>query len=307
MTVTNTAYQTSPLSGYVMGKIENDIKERFALGRLINVTDNVWTIPPVDYDATAGTIGAFNYPVVFDNRGELNVVFDGRTSMSIDSFHRIVPRRVDELTAKIISARLALEWANGERQRLYSFNAIPAGVFGSWMAEVIAKRFALNAMSQLKVGILASIYYGNLFTDKQRDESDIISDVVYISRVTGFNASEIKNALQVYPDINSLEHFCEACREYTQDVHLRDLNLTTLYGVVGGYWYGNAGRESIAVALEFPPMWLTLLFQAITDRSFKKAGLTQVVERNTWRKHADSFVRAMMPRAEVSGSSALKM
>lgn len=308
MTTINNAYQTTPCKDYVMRKIESDLKDALVTGRLLRLRENIWIVPPADYDAAVGTIGVFNYPVVLEHNHENHVVIDGRTLLSVQQNGEIRARRYDEFMAKVVFAQLAKEWVDEEYGYQLSFNAMPLGVFANWLAEVIAKRFSLNMLAQMNVGILAAVYYHNLFGEQYViGENNASEAVVTISRATGYRPGDVKSAVDAYPVIESLEDFCVACREYTQDVHLRDLNPVTLSGVVGGYWYGNAGRESIAVALEYPPMWITLLLQATTDRSFKKSGLTAVVERNTWRKHTESFIRALLPRAQLDVQSQVRL
>lgn len=308
MTTINSAYQTTPCKDYVMRKIEGDLKDALVTGRLVSLRENIWVVPTADYDAAVGVIGVFNYPVILQHNGENHAVIDGRMLLSMQPNGEMHARRYDEMLAKVILAQLALEWANDEQMRLLSFNALPLGVFANWLSEVIGKRFSLNMAAQMNVGILAAIYYHNLFGEGAAiTEQNAAESIVAISRACGYRPSDIKGVVEAYPRIESLDDFCSACRDFTQDVHLRDLNPVTLSGVVGGYWYGNAGRESIAVALEYPPLWITLLLQAVTDRSFKKAGLTAVVERNTWRRHIEGFVRALMPRSEINSAVAIKL
>lgn len=299
MSIVTSAYQTTACKDYVIKRIEDDVRAALVTGRLLNLREGIYAVPPSEVDATLATIGVFNYPLILKHGNENVVVFDARTLTGVQN-GQLFQRRPDEFQSRVIFAQLAKEWVDGEGMRLLSFNPMPMGVFASWLGEVIGKRFALNAMAQMQVSIIAAVMYNNLFGDDVINERNGAETVVAISRATGFRPGDVSNVVEAHPVIDSIDQFCEVCREYTQDVHLRDLNPVTLFSVVGGYWYGNAGRESIAVALEYPPMWMTLLFQAITDRSFKKSGLTGVVERNTWRRHHENFVRAMLPRSELT-------
>ena len=302
MTITATAYQTNPCKDYLMKRTETEVQGAFLRNSLVRLRENVWAIPPEAYDPTTAMIPVFNYPIIIEHRNEKHSVVDLRDLLVYDN-GQLRPRKYDELTARALIGQLALEWANGSYLRLFNFNQMPMAIFASWIGEVIAKRFYLDPKSQLSVSILAAIYYVNMFEENGVDSgSKGAETVMIISRACGYKPGDVEDLVRTYPSLNSLADFCQACKDYTQDIHLNDLNLLTLQGTVAGYWYGNAGREAIAVALEYPPMWLALIFQALTDRSFKKAGLTTIVERNSYRRHHENFVRGMMLYAELQDS-----
>lgn len=301
MTILAHAYQSSACKDYLLQKTENEVLSALIRNRLVGLRENVWAVAPEEYDATVSVIPVFNYPLVVEHNHEKHVVVDTRNLLSRQTTGTLRARRSDEFQAKVILAQLALDWSHGEQQRIFSINQMPLAVFSGWLGEVIGKRFALNAMSQMQVSILAAIYYINLFSDASQVEArEGAAMLATITRACGWRAGDVITILEAYPVISTLEEFCEFARNHTQDVHLQDLNTITLQGSVGGYWYGNAGRESIAVALEYPPMWLSLVFQAITDRSFKKAGLTTVVERSSYRRHHENFIRALLLKGDLT-------
>jgi hypothetical protein len=301
MTITATAYKTSPCKDYLMKRTETEVLGALIRNSLLRLRDNVWAIPPEAYDPGVAMIPVFNYPLILEHRNEKHSVVDLR-SLLVYEDGNMRPRKYDELTARVLQAQLALEWANGSYARLFNFNQMPLAVFAGWLGEVIAKRFYLNPESQLHVSILAAIYYYNMFEENGVDGHKGAEMVAVISRACGYRPGDIENVVKAYPNLDSIADFCQACKDFTQDVHLQDLNTLTLTGVVGGYWYGNAGRETIAVALEYPPVWLALIFQALTDRSFKKAGLTTVVERRSYARHHENFVRGMLLYSELQDS-----
>lgn len=302
MTIIASAYQTNPCKDYLMKRTETEVQGAFLRNALIRLRDNVWAIPPESYDPTVSMIPVFEYPLIIEHRHEKHSVVDLRGLLFYDN-GQLRPRKYDELIARTLQAQLALEWADGSYLRLFNFNQMPMAIFASWIGEVIAKRFYLDPKSQLQVSILAAIYYINMFEEGGVDSASKGAEMVMmISRACGYKAGDVEEVVRTYPSLNSLVDFCQACKDYTQDIHLQDLNTLTLQGTVAGYWFGNAGREAIAVALEYPPIWLGLIFQALTDRSYKKTGLTTIVERNSYRRHHENFVRGMMLYAELQDS-----
>lgn len=302
------AYQTSPCKDYVLSKLKNQLMDALVSFNLIEVRDRIYVVPPEKYQAATATIPVFNYPMVLEHKNENVVVFDARTLLNMENGGNLRPVRLDEFQAKLILGQLALEWADGDTERIFNFNQMPLAIYSGWLGEVIAKRFSIDPSAQLKVSILAAIFYMNQFQDKPVTDSAGAADMlVTITRACGWKGGDAEPILKAYQHIGSLDEFCQICRDYTQDLHLRDLNPLTLQGTVGGYWYGNAGRESIAVALEYPPLWLALVFQSLTDRSFKKAALTDITNRNTYRRHHENFIRGLLGRSEYTGDYRIKV
>jgi hypothetical protein len=293
MTVFNSAYATTQARGYVINKLSQALEEAFYHGSTQQVRENVHVVREGLAGGVAG-IPAFNFPIVLKMKDADVAFFDARTFTSTGQDGEIRVRDELELQARTIQAQLALDWHQGYQGRIRDISPLGLMVYSHWMGECVGKRFALDARQQLQVSVFAGIFYINCFWDKSEAESE---DTAYllsaITRICGFRHSDVVDIVETHPIIKDLEELCEVIKAFTQSVRLEDLNPATLAGVVVGSWYGNAGRELVGVALEYPPVWLTLLFQAITNRGFKKAGLTQIIERNTYRKHHDGFIRSM--------------
>lgn len=293
MTIFNSAFATTQARGYVTSKLEQSLQEAYYHGATQQIRENVHMIREGLNGGVAG-VPAFNFPFVAKLKDEDVVFFDARTFIGNTPSGEMRVRDEIELQARTIQAQLALDWHHGYQGRVRDISPLGLMIYSHWMGESVAKRFALDARQQLQVSVFAAIFYLNCFWDKSDAGSE---DTAYlmsaITRICGYRHSDVVDIVETHPIIKDLEELCEVIKAFTQSVRLEDLNPATLTGVLVGSWYGNAGRELVGVALEYPPVWLTLLFQAIANRGFKKAGLTQIIERNTYRKHHDSFVRSM--------------
>lgn len=289
MTIFNSAYQTHATTGYVTSKLAQALEEAYYHHSTDPVRENVHMIREGLNGGVAG-VPAFNFPYVCKFKDEDVVFFDARSFTNSTGG----VRDEIELQARTIQAQLALDWHHGYQGRVRDLSPLGLLIYAHWMGEMVAKRFALDARQQLQVSVFAGIFYINCFWDKTEASSE---DTAYllsaITRVCGYRHSDVIDIVETHPIIRDIGELCEVIKSFTQSVRLEDFNPATLLGVVGGSWYGNAGRELIGVALEYPPVWLTLLFQAVSNRGFKKAGLTQIIERPSYRKHLDGFVRSM--------------
>lgn len=291
MTIFNSAYGTTATNGYVVTKLEQTLEQAYYHDATQQMRENVHLVREGLNGGVAG-IPAFNYPFICKLKDSDVVFFDARALISATPDARV--RDAAELQARTIQAQLALDWHHGYQGRVRDMSPLGLMIFANWMGEVVAKRFALDARQQLQVSVLAGIFYLNNFWDK----SDVTSeDTAYlqsaITRTCGYRHSDVVDIIETHPIIRDMSEFCEAVKSFTQSVRLEDFNAATLAGTVSGSWFGNLKGEVMAIALEYPPVWLTLLFQAITNRGFKKTGLTQIVERSTYRKYHEDFVRSM--------------
>lgn len=294
MTIFNSAYATTATAGYSITKLEQALEQAYYHDSTQQVRENVHMVREGLNGGVAG-VPAFNFPFVSKLKDKDVAFFDARTIIGVDAGGRSRVRDEIELQARVIQAQLAIDWHHGYQSRLRDISPMGLMIYAHWMGEAIAKRFALDARQQLQVSVFAGVFYLNNFWDKTKAESEDIAYLVSaITRICGYRHSDVIDIIETHPIIENTEQFCNAVKEFTQSVRLEDFNPATLYGVVSGSWFSsNSGRELVCVAVEYPPVWLTLLFQAICNRSFKKAGLTQLVERSSYRKYHEAFVRDM--------------
>lgn len=293
MTIFNSAFTTSALNGYVTTKLEQSLEEAYYHGATQQMRENVHMVREGLNGGVAG-VPAFNFPYVLKLKDEDVAFFDARTIVGVDATGGMRVRDQIELQARTVQAQLALDWHHGYQNRVRDLSPLPLMLYAHWMGETVARRFAIDARQQLQVSVFAAIFYLNNFWDKTEAASE---DTAYllsaITRTCGYRHSDVVDIVETHPIIRDVQEFCDVVKSFTQSVRLEDFNPATLFGVVGGSWFGNAGKELITVALEYPPVWLTLLFQAVTNRGFKKAGLTQIIERSSYRKYHENFVRGM--------------
>ncbi|BAW19289.1 hypothetical protein [Ralstonia phage RP31] len=299
MTIFNSAYATTATAGYSLSKLEQALEQAFYHNATQQMRENVHMVREGLNGGVAG-VPAFNFPFVCKFKDGDVAFFDARAYVGVDASGSARVRDAVEVQARTIQAQLALDWHQGYQGRIRDISPLPLMLYAHWMGETVAKRFALDARQQLQVSVFAAIFYLNCFWDKTEASSE---DTAYllsaITRTCSYRHSDVVDIVETHPIIRDVQELCDVIKAFTQSVRLEDFNPATLYGVVGGSWYGNAGRELVTVALEYPPVWLTLLFQAISNRGFKKAGLTQIIERNTYRKYHEGFVRSMAYLGQV--------
>ena len=63
---------------------------------------------------------------------------------------------------------------------------------------------------------------------------------------------------------------------------------------MGNTWFGANAKEILAVALEHPPTWLSLVYIALKERSYKNTSLAKIALRYALNKGGNDFIRSFV-------------
>lgn len=184
-------------------------------------------------------------------------------------------------------------WYVGNQSSLYSLE-LAHFAFSSWLSDNLASKFGLDLGDKLKLRVLANIYYARLF--KEYPDSDELDMLLIRAKNDGMIPTLFKEVYEEvsYPDaLNSIDDFCRKCYAVTGNVRLKDLDYLVLVNIIQVNWMGANGKELISLALEHPPTWISMVYAAITQRTFKRNYVTTVVERLSKRGNGDAFVKAL--------------
>jgi hypothetical protein len=295
MSIFRTAYDTTACRGYLTNKVLDGLTRADIKGLLVTSKLNDAVLVTGGH-LTDEIVPSFSHPILFkDKDGTDKMAVDVRGLGKWDSIQQqYVVRDTASYDGLMVRAGLNEIWLESSGpDRIRSLSTFPLSVFASWIGEAVAKRLALEAQDQFTVSVLAAVFYLNLFWDKERSENPSKEDKAFlvsvISRGLNYKSDMVYDIVERHAGIIDVASYCEACKSYSQSVRLRDLNAATLFAMISGYWYGNNGREVIAVALEHPPTWLSLLWQAMYIQGYRNAGLTKILERNTYKRQSSQF------------------
>lgn len=294
--IKETAYQTTACKGFMLGKLE-DALEKARLSHYIDYEqdgyDHIFAIRRSAYLQEA--IPTFVYPVVVGEAGERRVYFDARPYMRPASDGgQYIGNQNGYDSAKMLAVLQKL-WLTEPVKYLRNISKLPLAAFCSWVGDNIAKRVALDPNDQLSVTVLAGVLYLNSFLpNEDRTEHEKMDMVSLIAKATGAKSSAVYDIVHDRSRIDNVDEFCDTCQDYTKSTRLRDLNATTLYAIVGSTWYGANKSEMVAVALEFPPVWMTMVFQALNDRGFHHSLIAKMLnDRSSFKKEGQTYVIAL--------------
>lgn len=295
MSISKTAYDTTACRGFITAKITDGLARADIQG-LLQYREGSQYCEVQGGHLVDEIVPAFAHPILFVGRDNIEkLAIDVRGLGKYDGMQqRYVLRDVTSYEGLGIRATLNGVWLEPTGpDRLRTISMLPLSLYANWIGEVVAKRLALEPMDQFTLSVLAAIFYLNQFWDSEKSANPTKIEKTYlvsaITRGLGFKADSVYDIVEAHAGLTSMDDFCQAARDYTQSTRLRDLNPATLIGMIGGYWYGANGREVIAAALEHPPTWISLLWQAMADRGYRNAGLTKILERPTYKRQSSQF------------------
>lgn len=253
-------------------------------------------------------IPSFTFPIIdvpsyAIRPGTNNTVFvDARPYGNVDkNTLSFKVRDTENYNNLILQAKLVSLWANYEQNKIKYQSDLPCKVFATLIGESIAKKMHLNGQNQYIVTVLAAVWYLNQFenvSDKEV-EDNVKLMVGYIRSKLYYSANDINESIvrNYYKGANqstlsTVDDFCKAAYEMTQSATLKNLNPTILYSIVGSAFWGARSIEKMSVAIEYPPVFIAILYQVIVDNSYRnKCVLSTIALRNTFKKELEPFVR----------------
>jgi len=286
MSVFQTAYQTSACAGTVTSKlVEALIRAR--IENYIRTEQGFTDLYLVRRDRYVDElVPSFHHPVVSEASGEKFVYVDvrpyGKQSASTLDFEIT---NKDAYDAATLRGRLQQMWTTGGQAALRDMR-LPAMAFPAWISINLTKRLNFGPAEQAKICILAGIYYLSLFSDEPVDKVIVVTQV---AKNTGIKPQVVEEVVDRYPYIANINEFCEAAKEEIQNVRLNNLNTATLFPIMAGTWYGANSAEITAVALEHPPTWIMMVYQAVTARSYYHSALAKMLEQNQYKREVRQF------------------
>jgi len=181
-------------------------------------------------------------------------------------------------------------WYIGKQETLYSLK-LGHFAFASWISENLTRKFGLDLNNQLQLRVLALIYYSHLFTNKFEEED--LHKLIIRSKTDSLVPNIIEEVNSKVSSLENINDFGKACYEVTGNIRLKDLDFSVLINVFSNNWLSSTGKELSLLSLEHPPTWLSLVYAALTNQSFKKNFISIVVERLDKKGKGEEFIKEL--------------
>ncbi len=295
-----TAYDTTMGSVVIVKPIQHAIEKAIIASELKSVTLNLKA--DGDYKPLFVTgalqsdteIPLFTHPItILNSKGEKYICTDLRLFIrqgaEIKDIDSAVKNRVEYNFVKS-RAILNMLWLNGHVNEMRINLAFGATVYAAWLAETIAKTFALDFGDQTTLSVISHAFYQSLFIEKKElSPSDIDKIATSIIKITKLPATTVFGILEQIKELKDINDYCKAVTDILANVRLQNFNLPVLLSIVPNSWYGTNNKEVIAAALEHPPTWLAMIYTALSERTYKTSKIYQLAEKYGKRGGSSDF------------------
>lgn len=311
----NYPYQTRPCEKHLLGEIVTSLQQAFINGELVEVKsskdiqiEGLYQVPPY-----LKSIPHFGHPIEIKTSDRTIIVIDTRAFTRADRNNNTlkiaIPGEYEQLS---LYGRLTIAWNNGLQSDMSALGDIVPRVFTNLMSQNIVRRLGLNPQDQQYLSVLSAYYYFCLCQSQMTlNEHELLRMATRIARATNINGTDVLRILsQLNPDrgndtptIVNIEQFVNAIKLVGASPRLDSLNIGLLYSAIGTAWFGANASEYVAVSLEYPPLFITLIYRALVDRSYHNATLTRFVELSNRRDAGNEFTRNLVNFLEHNQST----
>lgn len=309
MSVFKTPYQTTVGKNLVAHAVEKTLKEVVVINpEVIDSTHSAGHDIQMGYIngvyLAESNVPAFVHPYLIKTLDQREVLFmDYRPFVKINPIDqtKVIIRNNNEYNLAKARHFSTKHWLISDPVSMLSVSSVPASVFASWISEGISHRFALDPLDQLKLSIISAFYYQSLFY--QEDEFDKDTRQKMASGCIRYCRGPANIVFEVTDQIGklgSVTDFCDNVKTIINNPRLTQLNSGLLITILKSSWFGNNAAELLAVSLEYPPTWISLVYTSLTERSFKNANLSKIVERYGKNNADNEFTRSFVSLVNIS-------
>ena len=306
-----TAYNTLIGEHIDTNKISNAIKKALILGlnkSTLDVISSLEIIPVfiLTNNSITSEIPQFSHPILVSDRyienGTKYLVTDLRQFIrqddqfldisSMEALSKLVRNRAEFDLARA-REMLNMIWLNDGVNVIANTLMFADVIYQSWIADSISKKYALDMREAMTVSVISHIFYQSLFTDEELTQEYIKEHLVpHTIKITKAPVEFVEEIVSRITTLKTIEDLCDNIVSIVGGIKLKSLNGGVLITIIKNSWFGVNHEEMLAIALEHPPTWISIVFMALTERTFKNSPICRISEKFAKQEQADIFVKA---------------
>lgn len=226
-------------------------------------------------DGPFANVKPFLNPIKFDYGDDTYIIIDLRTSTRFDrNAEKPVISNPGLFRRDTVRVLLEQAWVGDGADSILRFGHFQVQIFAAWMSSLFGRRYALDAEQTMKINILAAFYYLCLFT--REELLDQRRFIAIIAKVTHVGAPYVIETLRDIDYIGNIEDLLKNIINTLQTDRLEGLAIDVMITMLGGSWFGPNAAIMVGIALEYPPMWNTLLYLSLTEQVNRSTGIGKV-------------------------------
>lgn len=292
----NDVYETTPCSSYNMGKVRVGIAHARLHGDTyapqsirFGEVNELELLTSKDKETPI-----FAHPFANEFNGEKRITIDGRSSTRIDkATGNVVVTSSTEYEFLILQGLMQYFWMEGEIQPFLATGPLAPKVFTRWISDGITRRLNLTSLEQLQIAVVAGLYYYQLFGNDLKQESTKLKVVGQVARTVMVGADKVFAIADKLPPMTNIAGLINGIKIAVESPRIDMLSPVLLYAILGGSWFGANAREIVAISLEFPPTFLSMIYESLENRAYHRSFFAELVAVNSKKDIGKHFVNAI--------------
>lgn len=169
------------------------------------------------------------------------------------------------------------------QERFYSVRKLATKAYVNWLGRALTSKFNLPYEDKVEMDIiLATYFYCNADTPKKYLGEGTYKGLADLDEITRYGLAKIESVLAKHEladlDITLTMERCIMCIRTISERTEKVITMANVMATVGYSWYGEGSNLFCNLAIEYPPMFITLMYFALIDRSFKRTNLGTVIK-----------------------------
>lgn len=231
-----------------------------------------------------------DFPLINEEKGW--ICFDLRKYVTVDKQQGTFEyKRSSDLNFVNLRNKLTGLWGVDFINDQYLFS-LPRRVFAQWLSGLISSKFGLDMQEKSDLEILSFIYYYRMFTNEVNREEEFVK-LTLAMKDTFYTENMLRTVFDRCPNMNTLEDFCSVLEEVTGNVRLKGFSVAILYRLTQASWMGGDSRKNIALALEFPPIWIAMCYSSLESNFYNKTPIGSRMVTLSKRGEGEAFVKSV--------------
>jgi len=304
-------YQTKAASWNPIDKIQSAMKLAKVEKRLVSATkpiagltglygptkdENLWLL-------IAGITGnesetPFTNPITFtDTLGRANIVIDVRASLMLDPNTGTVTLRnrnaATDLQQQMIRMKAVWYWMSGNHRDFLNLSPVPMQVFVRWIAEGLSRKLGLGYDTMPRfMAYVGWYFFCQFYNEGDMSEGMRMDGIRKVTDQARVRSDYVTSTLENAPYVGTVQQFVDNAYAVVGAEELRQLDLRMFLNIAGGAWFGAHAAESGAIGLEYPPVFLSMLYGGAENRYYRNSTLGNILDRGEFKKTKEQFMRS---------------
>lgn len=210
-----------------------------------------------------------------------NLLIDSRQYMKYDpktGLYKI--NGVNDWSFQCVRMALNLQLLKADETIFSRLGDLPAKVFHRWISGALITKYNLEIESQMALFVISAYYfYAMCNYELQAEDITVRTQFVpIISRITGVPPDFVLDIIETVGPLRNASDLALELSTKSRQARTGTLKFTDLYLLVSNSWQGVNARENVGVALEHMPTYISMVYMAIADRSYRQTVITKRAE-----------------------------